>query len=69
MSKTSSEAFVAVEGEERRKEIPERDRAFLDEDSVNELGSAEVTFRQAGVCRLNGFSGLHRVYELRWSEA
>jgi len=63
------EAFVAVEGEEHLKEIPDRNRVFLDEDSVNELGSAEVTFRQAGVCRLKGFNGFHRVFELRWSEA
>ncbi len=64
-----SDAFVIVEGEERLSEIPDRNRVFLDEDAANELGSADVPIRQVGVCRLKGFSGLHRVYELRWSEA
>jgi class 3 adenylate cyclase len=64
-----SDAFVIVEGEERLAEIPDRNRVFLDEDAVNELGSAAVPVRQVGVCRLKGFSGLHRVYELRWGEA
>jgi class 3 adenylate cyclase len=64
-----SDAFVIVEGEERLTEIPDRNRVFLDEDTANELKSADATFRQLGVCRLKGFSGLHRAYELRWSEA
>ena len=64
-----SEAFVAVEGEEQLPEIPDRGRVFLDEDAANELGSADLAFRQVGVCRLKGFSGFHRVYELRWNEA
>ena len=63
------EAFVNVEGEERLAEIPDRNRVFLDEDAANELGSADLTVRQVGVCRLKGFSGFHRVYELRWREA
>ncbi len=63
-----SDAFVIVEGEERLTEIPDRNRVFLDEDAANELGSADVPIRQVGVCRLKGFSGFHRVYELRWSE-
>ena len=65
----SSDAFVAVEGEERLPEIPDRNRVFLDEDAANELGSGSVPFRQVGVCRLKGFGGFHRVYELRWGEA
>lgn len=64
-----NDAFVGVEGEERVAEIPNRNRVFLDEDAANELEPAEAPFRQAGVCRLKGFSGFHRVYELRWSEA
>ena len=64
-----SDAFVIVEGEERLTEIPDRNRVFLDEDAANELGAAKVPIRQAGVCRLKGFSGFHRVYELRWNEA
>ena len=63
------DAFVTVEGEERQTEIPDRNRIFLDEDAANELGSADLTVRQVGVCRLKGFSGFHRVYELRWREA
>lgn len=60
------DAFVNVDGEERVTEIPDRNRVFLDEDAANELGSAEFPLRQVGVCRLKGFSGLHRVYELLW---
>jgi class 3 adenylate cyclase len=60
-----SDAFVIVDGEERLTEIPDRNRIFVDEDAANELGSADLTFRQAGVCRLKGFTGFHRVYELR----
>ena len=62
------EAFVAVEGEEQLKEIPERNRVLLDEDAANELGSADVTFRQVGVCGFKGFGGFHRVYELLWEQ-
>ena len=63
-----SDAFVIVEGEERLAQIPDRNRVFLDEDAANELGSADLRVRQVGVCRLKGFSGFHRVYELLWSE-
>lgn len=61
-----SEAFVNVDGEERLTEIPDRNRVFLDEDAAKELGSAGFMLRQVGVCRLKGFSGFHRVYELLW---
>ena len=60
------EAFVKVEGEERLAEIPDRNRVFLNEGAANELGPAEFTLRQVGVCRLKGFSGFHRVSELLW---
>lgn len=63
------EAFVTVEGEERLTEIPDRNRVFMDEDAANELGSSDLNSRQVGVCRLKGFSGFHRVYELLWSES
>ncbi len=59
------DAFVSVEGEERLAEIPDRNRVFLDEDAANELTSTDASLRQVGVCRLKGFSGFHRVYELR----
>lgn len=62
------DAFVIVEGEERLSDIPDRNRIFLDEDAANELESADVPIRRVGVCRLKGFSGFHRVYELRWTE-
>jgi len=62
------EAFVAVEGEERLPEIPDRNRILFDEDAAGEFRSADARFRQVGVCRLKGFSGFHRVYELKWNE-
>lgn len=61
--------FVVVEGEDRLGEIPDRNRVFLDEDAVNELGSSDVVRRRVGVCRLKGFSGFHRVEELLWAHA
>ena len=64
-----SNAFVSVTGEEALAEIPDRSRVFMDEDAANELGPADAAIRQVGVCRLKGFAGFHRVYELRWSEA
>jgi class 3 adenylate cyclase len=62
-----SDAFVGVEGEERLKEIPERNRIFVDEEAANESASGDVALRQVGVCRLKGFTGFHRVYELPWN--
>jgi class 3 adenylate cyclase len=67
MSVTAGD-FVAVEGEEHLEKIPDRNRVFVDEDAANELGSADVPIRQVGVCGLKGFSGFHRVYELRWND-
>ncbi|MFN0191498.1 MAG: adenylate/guanylate cyclase domain-containing protein [Aestuariivirga sp.] len=64
-----SDAFVTVEGEARLAEIPDRNRVFLDEDAANELASTNVTFDPVGVCRLKGFSGFHRVYQVRWDAA
>lgn len=62
----AQENFVAVEGEPRLVEVPDRNRVFLDEDAVRELPADRFTQRQAGVCRLKGFTGLHRVYALEW---
>jgi hypothetical protein len=64
-----SDAFVAVEGEGRLQEIPDRNRIFLDEEAANEPGLGEVALRQVGVCRLKGFTGFHRVYEIPWNRA
>jgi class 3 adenylate cyclase len=47
--------------------IPDRDRVFLDEACVKELHAQDAA-RQVGVCRLKGFDGFHRVFELRGSE-
>lgn len=58
-----TERDAGVEGDE----IPDRDRIFLDEDAVQEARAAGVTVRDIGVCRLKGFSGLHRVYEVLWA--
>lgn len=58
------DAFVTVEGVEQMARIPDRNRVFLDEDAANELRAAGVAFSPAGVCRLKGFSGFHRVFAL-----
>ena len=61
------DAFVAVDGEERVQPVPDRNRVLLDEESLNELGD-RAAVRQIGVCRLRGFSGFHRVFELGWRQ-
>jgi len=63
------ESFVAVEDEKSLDEIPDRNRVLLDEASVDELQAQEPAVRQVGVCRLKGFKGFHRVFELRKSES
>ena len=63
-----AEAFVEVRGEERVEPIPDRNRVFLDEDAAHELAAPAGRLRQVGVCRLAGFTGFHRVFELRWRE-
>lgn len=63
-----SEAFVNVEGEARLAPIPDRNRIFLDEDAANDARSPDAALRQVGVCRLKGFSGFHRVFELHRGE-
>lgn len=60
------ESFVAVEGEPRLDELQDRNRVLLDEDAMRELPANGFAQRQAGVCRLKGFTGLHRVYVLEW---
>ena len=59
------EAFVAVPGEERLEEIPDRNRVFVDEDAAKEIQSVTGALQQVGVCRLKGFAGFHRVYLLQ----
>ena len=65
----TGDAFVKIEGEERMAEIPDRNRIFLDEDAVNELGPDTAALRRVGVCRLKGFGGFHRVDELLWGDS
>ena len=60
----TADVFVTVEGEQRLNPIPDRNRVLLDEASVKEL-QAQDAVRQVGVCRLKGFDGFHRVFELR----
>ena len=67
MMSVTPDAFVTVEGEQRLNPIPDRDRVFLDEACVKELHAQDAA-RQVGVCRLKGFDGFHRVFELRGSE-
>lgn len=61
-------AFVRVEGEAQLSPIPDRGRLFLDEASMGELPRGDARLRQVGVCRLKGFDGFHRVFELREEE-
>jgi class 3 adenylate cyclase len=61
-------AFLSVEGEPRLQPIPDRDRIFLDEDSVEESRAAALALRAVGVCRLKGFTGFHRVFQLMGPE-
>jgi len=62
----AQEAFAQVEGEDRLSEVPDRNRILLDEEAVNELSEAEFPFRFVGFCRLKGFTGLHRIYQVLW---
>jgi class 3 adenylate cyclase len=62
----SRESFAQVNGHGDLSEIPDRNRIFLDEEGERELQSSDVRRRFVGFCSLKGFSGLHRVYEVRW---
>ena len=67
-----AESFRQVEGENSQlNEIPERNRIFIDEEAAQELrkqAPVSVPLQFLGFARLKGFSGLHRVYEVRWTE-
>lgn len=58
--------FTHVEGESKPHDIPDSDRIFLDEEAAQELTASEIPVRSVGFCRLKGFSGLHRVFEVQW---
>lgn len=65
----SRESFAQLEGERKICEVPERNRIFLDEEAAQELRSEKIPLRPVGFCRLKGFSGLHRVFEVLWKDS
>jgi class 3 adenylate cyclase len=62
----SRESFTQLEGGGGAYEIPDRNRIFLDEEAAQDLRSTEIPLRPVGFCRLKGFSGLQRVFEVPW---
>lgn len=65
----SRDSFAQLEGETEVDKIPDRDRIFLDEEAAQEARPTHIPLRPLGFCRLKGFSGLHRVFEVLWAEA
>jgi class 3 adenylate cyclase len=59
------EAFVRVEEDAMGPEIPEDNRIFLGEDAAQEARSGGFAVEPTGFARLKGFTGLHRVYQIR----
>lgn len=64
----SRESFAQLEGESELDKIRERNRIFLDEEAAQEVGSVDIPLRPIGFCRLKGFSGLHRLFEVLWEQ-
>ena len=64
----SGGAFVTVVGEPVMQPVPDRNRIFVDEESVEALRAAGLALREVGVCALKGFTGFHRVFELLGDE-
>lgn len=62
----SRESFTQLENGIGANELPDRNRIFLDEEAAQDLRSAEIPLRPVGLCRLKGFSGLQRVFEVPW---
>jgi len=62
----SRDSFAQLEGESALDKIPDRNRIFLDEEAAQEIRLVDVPLRPIGFCRLKGFSGLHRVFEVLW---
>ena len=58
-------AFVKVLDEPSTQPIPDRNRIFVDEESLDALRAAGLDVEEVGVCRLKGFTGFHRVFELQ----
>jgi class 3 adenylate cyclase len=61
----SRESFTQLEGGGGN-ELPDRNRIFVDEEAAQDLRSTEIPLRPVGFCRLKGFSGLQRVFEVPW---
>ncbi len=59
------EAFVQLEEGAEGAEFPDRNRILLDEEAAEEGRSGGFLSASVGFCRLKGFSGLHRVYQVR----
>lgn len=62
----SVENFTQLEVGTGSHDLPDRNRIFVDEEAAHELRSSEIPLRPIGYCRLKGFWGLHRVYEVKW---
>ncbi|MBI1996488.1 MAG: adenylate/guanylate cyclase domain-containing protein [Deltaproteobacteria bacterium] len=62
----TAKSFTRVEGESELGKLPDCNRIFIDEDASHELRSSGIPMRSVGFCRLKGFSGLHRVFEVLW---
>lgn len=65
----SRESFTQLEAGVGTNELPDRNRIFLDEEAAQDLRSTGIPLRPIGFCRLKGFSGLQRVFEVPWQTA
>jgi class 3 adenylate cyclase len=64
----SKENLVHVGEGEKLKQIPERNRIFLDENAAQEFWDSRSADHFVAFCKLKGFSGLHRVYQVPWEK-
>jgi len=64
----SKENIVHVGEGEKLTQIPERNRIFLDENAAKEFWDSRSADCFVAFCKLKGFSGLHRVYQVPWEE-
>lgn len=61
--------LIQVEGSAPRAEVPLRNRIFISEEVYDDIYQDDIPrCRFIGVTELKGFSGLHRLYELKWQE-
>ena len=64
----STENIVYVGEGGKLKQIPERNRIFLDENAAKEFWGSRSADCFVAFCKLKGFSGLHRVYQVPWEQ-